>query len=359
MPRVSSSVVLIGLAALLLAHASTTFASPACSVASGQVLITDGKYKQAIQEFTCVIGSDPTGVEGYRGRIEAELLSGLFSDAVRDYTRVTAFVEPAHPDAQATILAGYAARLAANPNDIVALTGVSFANWWYFAYNAAIHDLNHLLDLQPDNLYGNLFRGSSRVLSGASRAKGVIDFDRAIALAPASGHVRYVVADGYTYGIPDPARAFAEASLALNAGIDTPRIHAILAAAYTAFGNPVAAALEIQAHLNIVTTEIVGTSLLADGGSVPLDLVPGRTFEIPLFVTTGEQVSILTTSPTHTIWDSILLLLAPDGSPVLGSDDFRKYLAGFNWTATGTGTYRLRVTSFEAVSTGLLVVSRN
>jgi hypothetical protein len=73
------------------------------------------------------------------GPIEAQLLLGLFSDAVRDYARVTAFVEPVHPDAIAIILAGYDARLAVAPESIPALTGLSFALWWDFAYNAAIH----------------------------------------------------------------------------------------------------------------------------------------------------------------------------------------------------------------------------
>ncbi len=39
-------------------------------------------------------GRAATQVEGYRGRIEAELLLGRYSDAVGDYARVTAFVLP-------------------------------------------------------------------------------------------------------------------------------------------------------------------------------------------------------------------------------------------------------------------------
>ena len=58
-------------------------------------------------------------------------------------------------------------------------------------------------------------------------------------------------------------------------------------------------------------------------------------------------------------YDTILVLLAPDGTPVVGSDDAKFYFAGFEWVAGETGTYRLLVTSFESVNTGELVVTRD
>ena len=137
--------------------------SEKCTAEQGQRYIDDGRYGQAIREFTCVINLQPTEVEGYRGRIEAELLLGEYSNAVRDYARVTAFVLPAHPDAPNTILAGYAARLAIAPDNIPALTGASFARWWFFDYAQAIHLLNRLLGVVPNDIYGNLFRGSSKI----------------------------------------------------------------------------------------------------------------------------------------------------------------------------------------------------
>ena len=327
-----------------------------CTAEHGQLFIDEGRYRDAIREFTCVIEAQPTEVEGYRGRIEAELLLGRYSDAVRDYARVTALVLPVHPDAEATILDGYAARLATTPDDIPALTGASFARWWFFEYASAIHLLNRLLGVRPDDVYGNLLRGSSRLLLGANRSDGAADLERAIAFAPTSPDVRFIVADAYTYGQPDPQRAFAEATLALDWGLDTPRVHAILAAAYLTFGDLLSAAAHIQRHIELVTTELLSTSPIAAGTSLALDLVPGRTYEIPVTAIAGQTISITTDSPSHEIFDSILVLLAPDGSPVVGSDDYQKYFAGFKgWVAGVTGTYRLQVTSFESVSTGELV----
>lgn len=328
-----------------------------CTVETGQRFINEGRYEHAIREFTCVINAQPTEVEGYRGRSEARLLLGQYSDAYRDYALVTALVLPARPDAEEAILAGYAARLAIAPEDIPALTGASFASWVFFDYASAISLLDRLLGVRPDDVYGVLFRGSSRLLKGVTRAGGVADLERAIALAPHSPDVRFIVADAYTYGLPDPERAFAEATRALEWGLDTPRVHAILASAHLAFGDALAAAAHIQRHIELVTTELVPISPIDAGASLALDLAPGRTYEILVTAIAGESISITTRSRDFT--DTILVLLAPDGSPVVGSDDYKKFFAGIKWVASGTGTYRLRVTSFESVNTGVLVVKRD
>ena len=262
-----------------------------------------------------------------------------------------------HPDAHAIIRAGYADRLAIAPHDLPALTGASFERWANFDYAQALHLLEQLLDAHPEDPYGTLFRGSSRLLRGGPgpKVRGEADLARAIELAPESPDVRFIVADAYTYGLPDLERAFAEASLALDWGLDTPRVHAILAAAYNAFGDLVAAAEHIERHFELVTTESVTTDALPAGESFALDLVPGRIYEIPLAVTAGETISVATSSKDY--WDTIAVLLAPDGSPVVGSDDDNAYHAAFDWVAEETGTYLLKVTFFESVNTGELVVT--
>ncbi len=93
--------------------------------------------------------------------------------------------------------------------------------------------------------------------------------------------------------------------------------------------------------------------------NMTIDLVPGRTSSIPVSVAAGEVLSIVTSSPSGEISDSIVVLLAPDGTPVIGNDDFNGYYAGFDWKASDSGTYELLVTSFESIGNGQLVVSRN
>jgi len=330
-----------------------------CTAERGQAFIDESRYEHAIREFTCVIKAEPTGVEGYRGRIEAELLLGHYSDALRDYARVTAFVLPVHPDAKSSVLAGYDDRLEIDPESVAALTGASFLRWVGFDYAQAIQLLNRLAEVEPDGLYGNLFSGSSRLLQGGPGPDhiGEAFIERAIELAPESPDVHFIVADAYTYGLPDLARAFAEATMALDGGLDTPRVHAILGTASNAFGDLDAAAAHIARHFELVTTELVATTPLAPGGSLSLDLVPGRTYEIPVAATAGQTISIATSSRDY--WDSIAVLLAPNGTPVVGSDDDNAYFAAFDWVAEETGTYLLRATFFESVNTGELVVTRD
>ena len=289
-----------------------------CSAAQGQIFIDQGRYGQAIQEFTCVIAAQPTEVDGYRGRAEAALLLGRYSDALRDLASVTAYVVPVHPDAAALIHANYTARLAADPQNVPALTGATFARWWSYQYPATMHLADQLLDVRPNDLFGHLFRGSSRLLHGSQVPAGVADIEFAIALAPESADVRFVVADAYTYGLFDPDRAFAEASAALDLGLDTPRVHAILATVHLAFDNQHSAAWHFQRHLELVTTELVAGASLDAGGSLTVDLVPGRTQEFAVAAVAGETVAIRTTS--FDMWDTIAVMLAPDGKPVVGGD---------------------------------------
>lgn len=340
---------------LIVASANPAFAQSGCSAEQGQLLIDQGRYRQAIRQFTCVIDAQPTGIEGYRGRIEAQLFLGLYADAMRDFGRVTAVVLPADANAVTTLLAGYAARLADDPHSVSALTGASFARWWLFQYGESTHLLNDLLAIRPNDLYGNLFRGSSRLLRGATNA-GVADLDKAIALDPENPHLHWVVADAYTYGLFNPQQAFLHAQLALAGGLDTPRVHAILATAYLAFGDLNASIQHIDRHLDLVMTELVTAPTLFSGDSLDVAVVPGRVVEIPVPALAGQTIAIVTSSKDY--WDTIAVLLAPDGTPVAGSDDGKSYFAAFQWPAAQTAIYRLRVTFFEALDFGTILVAR-
>jgi hypothetical protein len=215
-----------------------------------------------------------------------------------------------------------------------------------------------LLTIEPDDVYGVLFRGSGRVLGGTAVAAGIADLDRAIELDPESPDVRFVVADAYTYGAsPDVTRAFTEATQALAGGLDTPRVRAILAAAQLASGDHRAAGAHFARHLELVTADLRTTQPLEAGGSLALRLTPGRVYEVPLPATSGTTISIMTAGTDVT--DSIAVLLDPDGTPVTGGDDETGSFAAIAWETAVTGVYRLRVASFEAVETGTLEVTRD
>lgn len=347
----------VAVAAPAVAHADSGHCGGA-SLHKGQKRIDQGRFGDAIVIYSCVLDGDPLELDAYRGRAEAELRLGLYSDAMRDYARITAVVMPVVPDAADRVLASYDARLARDPHDVAALSGAAFAHWWYFDYPTALSLLDTLVAIAPDDRFGVLYRGSNRLFTGDVDG-GIADLDAAIAASPTSADVRFIVADAYTYAFPDPERAQAEATLALAWGLDTPRVHAILAASAFALGDDASGAAHLQRHVELVTTEPVATAPLASGASMALDLVAGRTFDIPIAVASGQSLSIRTTSPSGAIYDSLVVLIAPDGSPAVGNDDLVDYFAGFDWVAPTGGLYTLRVTTFEGVSAGDLVVSRD
>ena len=269
-------------------------------ITPGQASIDEGRYDRAVREFSALIEAEPREVDGYRGRAEASLLLGRFADAYRDYyARITALITPMHPDATDTIDGHYAARLAAAPRAIPALTGAGFVQWAYFDYGRTIRLLDELLAVRPDDVFGTLyFRGCS---AGARRhhprgAWSRRPLKRAIALAPESADVHYIVADAYTYGSPDPERAFAEASITstqLDAAIVTrdPRVRPL------AFGKEAGPQLShIERHLELVTTKLLTTGTLAVGTTVSLDLAPGCVYDVPLHAAAGETISVATSS---------------------------------------------------------------
>ena len=195
------------------------------------------------------------------------------------------------------------------------------------------------------------------MLSGATKAKGIADIEKAITIAPANPHVRFIVADAFTYGVPDPQRAFDEASRALESGLDTPRVHAILGNSYNKFGNQAAAASEINKCIDLSIDDLLPAAPLAAGTTVDLNFVPDMAYDVPITVAAGETISISTDGIDY--WDSIAVLLAPDGTPVLGSDDDNRYFAEFTYVAPAAGTYHMKVTFFEAVATGTMHITRN
>lgn len=86
--------------------------------------------------------------------------------------------------------------------------------------------------------------------------------------------------------LPDPQRAFAEASLALSWVLDTPRVHAILASSYNAFGDRLSAAAHIKTHIDMVTTELISTNPLDPGttdtkSSCPAAPMRSRSLSLP------------------------------------------------------------------------------
>ena len=347
--------VALGAAALWLpAAAQARPEAPPCTAEQGRAALipTRASTSRRSASFTCVVDPHPTEVEGYRGRIEAELLPGRFSDAVRDYARVNAFVVPVHPDAERRSSPATTTARAA-PDASAALTGKSFAYWWFFHYPAAIQLLDELLELAPGRRLRQPLPRLEPAAAAADRAGAWRPRARDRA-RPESPDVRYIVADAYTYGLPDAERAFDEATFALDGGLDTPRVHAILGSSLPRLRRRGGRGAQISA----TSTSSPRSSCrrprsppaLADAGLVPGGPTRSRSPRPPARRSRSRRAA--TTSGTRS--------RPARARRHAGRRQRRRQRlpVAFDYTATTTGTCRDRVGFFESVITGVLTVTR-
>ena len=231
------------------------------------------------------------------------------------------------------------------------------ARWWFFDYPAAIHLASRLLEVRPDDRVGNLFRGSSRLLHHVQTTRGIADLEQGIALDPDNPSVHFIASDAYTYGLSDPHRALAEATIALDGGLDTPRVHALLGAAYNALGETLTAASHIKRHLDLVTTEPAAGVRARAGRRAVARPRPGE--DLRDRGPGGGRPADRDHHRQPCLLGHDRRAARPRRDPVIGSDDDSGYFAAFDWVAERSVTYRLRVSFFDSVATGLLEVSRD
>jgi tetratricopeptide (TPR) repeat protein len=361
MTRVKPTYLLI-LFCLLFALASCTppAEEAACDpeanhLAAGDAQLEDEEYGRAITAFTCAIEEDPLNVAAYRKRIEASLLSGGYSNALRDYTNINTRVAPNVPDAVDQILAHYQVALAGSPDNIALLTGHSFAQWQAYNMDATLADTAHILEIEPDNLYALTFHGSASFFNGDAET-GQRDFARALELAPESADLHFILADGYLYGLGDLEHALEAATTAKELGLDTARVNAIIATVYFNQGDVAAAVPYFAQHIENATQETIAGDSLQAGNSITIHITPGQTYRFPVEVSAGETLAVTTTSPDEV--DTIMVLRAADSSLVIGNDDAVDLNAGFEQEIADADTYTLLLSTFEGAGSGQIILSR-
>ena len=252
---------------------------------------------------------------GLPRRIEAQLLLGQYSNSFRTYARVTAVVTPVHPDAQSIILAGYAARLETAPNDIASAHGRELCSLGVLRLPGSHHCLDHLLDVEPTIHYG---LPVSRLEPAAQRPRG--ERRRCRSRLRSRSRPKVPTCDT-SWPTPTPTACSIRSVLSPK-----PRSRSKPGStrpAFTRFSAAPIPRFETWRPQRPTSTDTSGSSPRSccrqphfPRASVDLDLPPGQTYDLPLVVSAGEKVSIVTSS--HDYWDTILILLGLDGSPAYG-----------------------------------------
>ena len=146
--------------------------------------------------------------------------------------------------------------------------------------------------------------------------------------------------------------AFEEAVADLNEAIDLttdsqPALYFYRAHAQDALQNQRAAASDYLAWVNGIRQQTADEGPLESGGAVTLQMAQSRVYSIAFDADQGDEISVLVRAVAGDI-DPLLVILAPDGTPLVGNDDARvgrdTNAVVIGYEAPSAGAYHLLVT---------------
>jgi tetratricopeptide (TPR) repeat protein len=195
------------------------------------------------------------------------------------------------------------------------------------AYTVAIQ-----IDGENDQLYAE--RAKTYYMMGSYR-QALHDYDEAIELRPSAAHhtwrgSAYAMVGDNIRAIPDFDTAVMLDTLYLNA-------YVFRAMSYVAAGNASQAVANMQMWESLAQSRIADQSLPASGETGSLDFTGQRIYRIIFEAQSGQVVSVETLATEDSPTDTFLVLLGPDGLPIVADDD-----SGIGLNA-GLSNYRLSV----------------
>lgn len=189
-------VVLLTCLALAVSLYGTAGAQPTCAagvdyMTQGQAGYASGDYAGAVDAFTCAIAADNDNYSAYLGRAQAALLAGRYGMAVNDANTVTDFA----PQIAEAALADYNSQL--NTDSSVQAYMLRTLLYWTQAQDRLVlEDTERILQLDPQNAFAYLFRGSSNQYLG-DRLTPAADFTQALLLDPNNADIHALIGSTY------------------------------------------------------------------------------------------------------------------------------------------------------------------
>lgn len=253
----------------------------------------DGDVERAILDFSLYILLNPTDASGHYLRGIAYFSIEQDDEALASYNQALRFSEDL-PQLRANILTDRS-QLYQAQNDL----------------EAALDDLSAVVELQPSTetyLQRALFQ-----LSASAFEESVADLDSAIELTTSAQPVLYLY------------RALAQDGLQ----------------------NTSAAASDYLEWVNGISQQTTDEDQLESGAAVTLQMAQSVVYRIPFQAKRGEEINLMARNVSGDI-DPLIVLIAPDGTPLVGNDDV---LLGRNPTAVVTGFTAPQSGSYEVLVT--------
>jgi tetratricopeptide (TPR) repeat protein len=151
-----------------------------------------GNHAAAIDSFTCAIQADSTNYAAYLGRFQAALLAGRYAMAVNDANTVKDYA----PDLFDTTITDYSLTLSADSSDVNTYMLRAVLNWSQANDQLVLDDCDRIIQLDPQNAFAYLFRGSSNQYLG-DRLTPPADFTQAVNLDPDNADIYALIGSTY------------------------------------------------------------------------------------------------------------------------------------------------------------------
>lgn len=235
-------------------------------MSAGAIALNARDYQTAVFQYDCALEIDPNLSEAYLGRGMAYILLRDFREGGRDLTSAVTLSGQVDEDYVGAQIAQIEALLAVSPQDVSLMTILGYWHWWSADDDAALATYDQILALEPDNVFAHLYRGSSLMYMGQTRAAGR-SFDQAIRLDGQNDTVYSVMAQTQrnTRNYDDMLISMTRA-LALQPA--DPVYYATRADAYRFLGNFSAALTDYERALDIAPRlfgALSGAAYASDG----------------------------------------------------------------------------------------------
>lgn len=320
---------------------------------SGNSALESGDYEMAIMEFTCVIEADDTNLEAHLGRGSAYVLAGDLLHANYDYGLVSM---QSNPQVFRDAITRYSSSIEANPDDITAYILRVYTNYtspWGGPLDEVYADGERIIELDPNNAFGYLFRGFANWYLG-NRQAAEEDYIRALELAPNNPAFYAHIATDYRRGFPD--RALENVNRAIELAPEEQGVYYLLRATIrNQTGHDVLAGEDLVRFMELIQTEVIVQNMELNVPTT-LPMTAGQVYRISFQVEAGQSVSISAPIVNDSSFP-VMVLLADDGTPLIGlkSDPSWGYTIP-DYTIPADGTYTVLVTTATASHTALVTV---
>lgn len=193
------------------------------------------------------------------------------------------------------------------------------AQFTTFNIEGMVTNASYAIELDGNIAQLYRLRGFTSMMAGDPAAV-IEDANRAIALDP-NYFAYYVLRGNALRATGDAEAALADFNRIIELNPHTGFGFALRAAILTDMGDTAAAAADIATAIEMNSSETVEGDTLQAGTPVTVTMTFGRAFRFPFEAQAGQTFSITATSVEPNLVDPLILLIAPDDTPLIFNDD--------------------------------------